>query len=73
MNADFVQAIIELGKEKGISPELLYHAVEEALITAYKKNFGLWKDDFQSMASYRSPVPHSTLYFPFVNESYPAP
>ena len=40
MNADFVQAIIELGKEKGISPELLYQAVEEALITAYKKNFG---------------------------------
>ena len=40
MNADFVQAIFELGKEKGISPELLYQAVEEALITAYKKNFG---------------------------------
>ena len=40
MNADFVQAVFELGKEKGISPELLYQAVEEALITAYKKNFG---------------------------------
>ena len=40
MNADFVQAIFELGKEKGISPELLYQAVEEALVTAYKKNFG---------------------------------
>lgn len=40
MNADFVQAIFELGKEKGISPEFLYQAVEEALITAYKKNFG---------------------------------
>ncbi|MEG0797579.1 MAG: transcription termination factor NusA [Acidaminococcaceae bacterium] len=40
MNAEFMQAIVELGKEKGITPELLYQAVEEALITAYKKNFG---------------------------------
>lgn len=40
MNADFVQAIVELGKEKGISAEILYEAVEEALYTAYKKNFG---------------------------------
>lgn len=40
MNAEFMQAIVELGKEKGISPELLYQAVEEAIITAYKKNFG---------------------------------
>ena len=40
MNADFVKAIAQLGKEKGISPDILYNAVEEALITAYKKNFG---------------------------------
>lgn len=40
MNADFISAIQELGKEKGIDPELLFQAVEEALVAAYKKNFG---------------------------------
>lgn len=40
MNADFILAIQELGKEKGIDPELLFQAVEEALVAAYKKNFG---------------------------------
>lgn len=40
MNADFVKAVAQLGEEKGISPEILYDAVEEALITAYKKNYG---------------------------------
>lgn len=40
MNADFILAIGELGREKGIEPELLFQAVEEALVTAYKKNFG---------------------------------
>lgn len=40
MNADFVKAVAQLGEEKGIAPEILYSAVEEALITAYKKNYG---------------------------------
>ncbi|MCD8198599.1 MAG: transcription termination factor NusA [Phascolarctobacterium sp.] len=40
MNADFISAIQELGKEKGIDSELLFQAVEEALVTAYKKKFG---------------------------------
>ena len=40
MNADFVRSIAQLAKEKHISPDVLYSAVEEALITAYKKNFG---------------------------------
>lgn len=40
MNADFVKAVAQLGAEKGIAPEILYDAVEEALITAYKKNYG---------------------------------
>lgn len=40
MNADFVKAVAQLGEEKGISPEILYSAVEEALITAYKRNYG---------------------------------
>lgn len=37
MNLDFISAIQELGKEKGIDPELLFQAVEEALCAAYKK------------------------------------
>ena len=44
MNADFISAIQELGKEKGIEPDLLFQAVEEALVTAYKKNFGSAQD-----------------------------
>lgn len=40
MNADFISAVQELGKEKGIEPELLFTAVEEALVAAYKKNYG---------------------------------
>ena len=40
MNADFVKAVAQLGEEKGIAPEILYSAVEEALVTAYKKNYG---------------------------------
>lgn len=40
MNAEFISAIQELGREKGISSEVLFQAVEEAIIAAYKKNFG---------------------------------
>ena len=39
MNGDFISAIQELGKEKGIDAELLFQAVEDALVAAYKKNF----------------------------------
>lgn len=40
MNEDFVKAIADLCKEKGINSALLYSAVEEALVAAYRKNFG---------------------------------
>ncbi|MBP7254510.1 MAG: transcription termination/antitermination protein NusA [Negativicutes bacterium] len=40
MNAEFMQAFEELGKEKGIAPEILFDAIEAALISAYKRNFG---------------------------------
>jgi N utilization substance protein A len=39
MNAEFMQAFEQLGKEKGISPEILFDAIEAALISAYKRNF----------------------------------
>ncbi len=36
---DFMDAFRELGKEKGIAPEILFDAIEAALISAYKRNF----------------------------------
>ncbi len=38
-NKEFLNAFKEVGKEKGISPEILFDAIESALIAAYKKNF----------------------------------
>lgn len=35
-----MQAFEQLGKEKGIAPEVLFDAIEAALISAYKRNFG---------------------------------
>jgi N utilization substance protein A len=39
VNAEFMQAFEQLGKEKGIAPEILFEAIEAALISAYKRNF----------------------------------
>lgn len=39
MNMEFIEAIHELENEKGISAEILFEAIEAALISAYKKNF----------------------------------
>lgn len=40
VNAEFMLAFEQLGKEKGIAPEVLFDAIEAALISAYKRNFG---------------------------------
>lgn len=40
MNADFISAIYAVGKEKGIEPDFLFQAIEEALVTGYKKDTG---------------------------------
>lgn len=40
MNIELIEAINALEKEKGINPEILVEAIEAALISAYKKNFG---------------------------------
>ncbi|MDL2281297.1 transcription termination factor NusA [Selenomonadales bacterium OttesenSCG-928-I06] len=40
MNVEFIQAFEQLGNEKGISKEVLFDAIEAALISAYKRNFG---------------------------------
>lgn len=40
MNGDFIDALHEIEKEKGISKEIIFEALESALISSYKKNFG---------------------------------
>ena len=40
MNVDFLEALHDLEKEKGISVEILLDAIEAALLSAYKRNFG---------------------------------
>lgn len=39
MNMEFIEALHELEKERGISAEILFEAIEAALISAYKKNY----------------------------------
>ena len=40
MNREFIEAIDELEKEKHISKDILIEAIESALVSAYKKNYG---------------------------------
>ena len=35
----FMTAFKELGLEKGINPEIIFDAIEDALVAAYKRNF----------------------------------
>ncbi|MVO99117.1 MULTISPECIES: transcription termination factor NusA [Paenibacillus] len=39
MNMDFIEALAEIEREKGISKELLIDAIEAAMISSYKRNF----------------------------------
>lgn len=40
MNTEFIEALEEIEREKGISKEVIFEALESALISSYKKNFG---------------------------------
>ncbi|NLB79366.1 MAG: transcription termination/antitermination protein NusA, partial [Clostridiaceae bacterium] len=40
MSAELLYALEQLEKEKGIDKEIIIEALEQALISAYKKNFG---------------------------------
>lgn len=40
MNGEFLNALEQIGKEKGIDKEILLEAIEAALVSAYRKNFG---------------------------------
>lgn len=37
---EFIQALNDLEKEKGIDKDILFDAIDQALISAYKRNFG---------------------------------
>jgi len=39
MNIDFIEALAEIEREKGISKDVLIEAIEAALISSYKRNF----------------------------------
>jgi N utilization substance protein A len=39
MNTDFIDALTEIEREKGISKDLLIDAIEAAMISSYKRNF----------------------------------
>ncbi|SHH18470.1 transcription termination factor NusA [Clostridium grantii] len=39
MNAEFIEALKEIVMEKGISEDLIFETVEDALVSAYKKNY----------------------------------
>lgn len=39
MNEEFIGALKEIVKEKGISEDLLFETIEDALVAAYKKNY----------------------------------
>ena len=40
MNIEFIKAMDQIEKEKGVSKELLIDALESALVSAYRKNYG---------------------------------
>ena len=44
MNADFIQALEDIEKEKGISKEYMLVTIEAALAAAYKRSFGQGQD-----------------------------
>ncbi len=49
MNVDFINALEEIEKEKGISKDIIFDALESALISSYKKNFGSSHNVFVEM------------------------
>lgn len=40
MNQEFIEALNEIEKEKGISKEIVFEALESALVSSYRKNYG---------------------------------
>ncbi|MDI6604870.1 MAG: transcription termination factor NusA [Thermoanaerobacteraceae bacterium] len=40
MNSEFIEALNQICKNKGIAPDIMFEAIEAALVSAYKKNYG---------------------------------
>lgn len=45
MNEEFISALREIVKEKGVSEDLLFVTIEDALVAAYKKNYAKVADN----------------------------
>ncbi|MDR1438975.1 MAG: transcription termination/antitermination protein NusA, partial [Clostridiales bacterium] len=44
MGAELIHALEQLEREKGVNKDILIEAIEAALISAYKRNFGSMQD-----------------------------
>lgn len=40
MNSEFIEALDQICKDKGIPKDTMFEAIEAALVSAYKKNYG---------------------------------
>lgn len=49
MNAEFLLALKEIVKEKGISEDMLFVTIEDALVAAYKKNYSKVSENSQNV------------------------
>ncbi|MCB2288355.1 transcription termination factor NusA [Clostridium sp. CS001] len=49
MNQEFIEALREIVDQKGISEELLFETIDDALVAAYKKNFATLSNNNQSV------------------------
>lgn len=49
MNEEFIRALKEIVKEKGITEDLLFTTIEDALVAAYKKNYSKVSENTQNV------------------------
>lgn len=49
MNEEFIAALKEIVKDKGISEDFLFTAIEDALVSAYKKNYSKYTNNSQNV------------------------
>lgn len=49
MNAEFIVALKEIVKEKGISEDMLFLTIEDALVAAYRKNYSKYSENSQNV------------------------
>ena len=49
MNQEFIEALREIVDQKGISEDLLFQTIEDALVAAYKKNYATLSSNSQNV------------------------